>query len=111
MARHVVTIGGAVALALAALGVPAFSQSGATVKLFQFQPSPIEVKAGTRVTWTNEDRIEHTVTSGTPGTPDGNFDVKLPGKGATATVELKKAGVYPYFCSRHQSMRGEVRVN
>ena len=27
-----------------------------------------------------------------------------------ASVELREPGVYPYFCNRHQSMRGEIRV-
>ncbi|MFI5377019.1 MAG: hypothetical protein ACHQ8D_20470 [Candidatus Rokuibacteriota bacterium] len=25
-------------------------------------------------------------------------------------MRLEQPGVYPYFCSRHQSMRGEIRV-
>ena len=28
----------------------------------------------------------------------------------TATVHFKEPGVYPYFCERHPSMRGEIRV-
>ena len=31
-------------------------------------------------------------------------------KGAVATFELSQPGVYPYFCERHRSMRGEIRV-
>jgi len=36
--------------------------------------------------------------------------VRLEGKGAAAAVELGAPGVYEYFCRRHQSMRGEIRV-
>lgn len=114
-------------LALAALvvltGVPGFasgSQSGAgettgkdaavSIQIFQFKPTTIEVKAGTRVTWTNGDDIEHTVTSGAPEKKDGRFDSKLNGKEATASITFTKPGTYPYFCDRHQSMRGEIRV-
>jgi plastocyanin len=100
----------AVLVGITLLALPVFSQSGVTVQLFQFRPSPLEAKAGAKVTFTNEDQIEHTVTSGTPGSPDGRFDLRLNGKGATGTVALQKAGVYPFFCSRHQSMRGEIRV-
>ncbi|HME93483.1 MAG TPA: plastocyanin/azurin family copper-binding protein [Methylomirabilota bacterium] len=107
---------GRTALALvagvAALGAaaPGPSQSGVTVRLFQFTPGQIEVPAGTRVTWTNQDDIAHTVTSGTPERREDRFDAALAGKGATASVELREPGVYPYFCNRHQSMRGEIRV-
>jgi plastocyanin len=85
--------------------------SDVTVQLFQFRPGVREVKAGTRVIWTNQDDIEHTVTSGTPENRDGRFDVRLTAKGGSGGVEFGKAGVYPYFCDRHQSMRGEIRVN
>jgi plastocyanin len=50
------------------------------------------------------------VTSGVPETPDGKFDEALAGKGARATVKFDRPGMYPYYCSRHQAMRGEVRV-
>ena len=86
------------------------SQSGVTVRLFQFTPGQVEVPAGTTVTWTNQDDIAHTVTSGTPERREDRFDAALAGKGATASVELREPGVYPYFCNRHQSMRGEIRV-
>ena len=107
---------GRTALALlagvAALGAaaPGPSQSGVTVRLFHFTPGQIEVPAGVRVTWTNQDDIAHTVTSGTPERREDRFDAALTGKGATASVELREPGVYPYFCNRHQSMRGEIRV-
>ncbi len=107
---------GRTALALvagvAALGAaaPGPSQPGVTVRLFHFTPGQIEVPAGTRVTWTNQDDIAHTVTSGTPERREDRFDAALAGKGATASVELREPGVYPYFCNRHQSMRGEIRV-
>jgi plastocyanin len=80
------------------------------VQLFQFRPGVREVTAGTRVTWTNRDDIEHTVTSGTPEQRDNRFDVLLAGKDAHDRVVFERPGVYPYFCARHPSMRGEIRV-
>jgi plastocyanin len=80
------------------------------VRLFLFKPAAVEVKAGSAVTWVNEDEIRHTVTSGVPDGRDGKFDEALAGKGTRATVKFDQPGVYPYFCSRHQAMRGEVRV-
>jgi plastocyanin len=103
--------GTAVALGLlVTLGAPAGTEQSVTIQTFQFKPTPIEVLAGSRVSFTNEDDITHTITSGSPESPDGKFRHRLEGKGAAATVDLTKPGVYPYFCERHRSMRGEIRV-
>jgi plastocyanin len=96
---------------LAGFGIAAAAPSQVGVQLFQFRPGRLEVEAGTRVTWTNQDDIMHTVTSGTPERRDRRFDQRLEGRGAAMTVEFTKPGVYPYFCERHPSMRGEIRVN
>jgi plastocyanin len=81
-----------------------------TIQTFQFRPTPLEVRTGTLVTWTNQDDILHTVTSGTPESRDHRFEAPLDGKGASSTMTFTQAGIYPYFCDRHQSMRGEIRV-
>ena len=104
MGRHRL---GRIALMLAAgaliLGVapPGRAQQGIGVQLFQFRPGELQVRSGTRLTWTNHDDIAHTVTSGAPGAPDGRFDLPLPGKGTTGAVTIAEPGVYPYFCRRH----------
>jgi plastocyanin len=82
-----------------------------SIRLFQFRPAQIEITAGTKVTWTNEDDIVHTVTSGTPDIQVGSFSRRLDGKGAAASVEFSRPGIHPYFCERHRAMRGEIRVN
>ncbi len=113
MGTHLI---GRTALALVAsaavLGAagPAGSKSGVTVELFQFKPGQLEVKAGTRVAWINQDDIAHTVTSGTPEQRDGRFELPLDGRGATGAVKLDTPGTYLYFCNRHHSMRGGIRV-
>jgi plastocyanin len=93
------------------MGTSPQSGTSVTIQTFQFKPPSLEVKAGTRVIWTNQDDIVHTVTSGTPESRDGRFDSRLDGKGATFSLALTQPGTYTYFCNRHQSMRGEVRVN
>jgi plastocyanin len=95
---------------LVSLGAAADAPQAITVQLFQFRPGQVEVPKGSRITWTNQDDITHTVTSGTPEKRDGRFSAQLVGKGATASVEVKESGAYPYFCERHTSMRGEIRV-
>ena len=86
------------------------SPQDVAIQTFQFDPARIEVTAGTAVAFINRDDIAHTVTSGSPEGRDGRFDRELAGKDAVATVRLDSPGVYPYFCDRHRSMRGEIRV-
>ena len=82
-----------------------------TVKLFQFMPAELVVKAGTRVTWTNQDQILHTATAGaTPGTADGKFDGPMDGVGQSFGFIFDQPGTYPYFCRRHTSMTGTIVV-
>jgi plastocyanin len=85
-------------------------EAAVAIKTFQFQPGRLEVKTGTKITWTNQDEVLHTVTSGTPETRDGRFGSPLDGKGATTSVTFTEPGTYSYFCERHQSMQGEIRV-
>ena len=93
-------------------GVAASAASGPSISIqtFQFRPTPLEVQAGTRVTWINQDDITHTITSGTPGKQDGRFDSRLEGKGAAFSYTFDQPGTYSYYCNRHQSMRGEIHV-
>jgi manganese oxidase len=87
------------------------SATGVTVKQFQFMPAELVVKASTTVTWTNQDQILHTATSGvTPGSADGKFDGPMDGPGKSFSFTFDKPGTYPYFCSRHNSMVGKVIV-
>ena len=88
---------------------PAASDTVA-VKLFQFKPAVLEIKVGTTVTWTNGDAIEHTVTAGIPDSSAGDFNGTLSTRGAAWSRKFERPGTYPYYCSRHSSMRGEIRV-
>lgn len=89
---------------------PAGAEVQATIKLFMFNPEPLEVKAGTTVVWTNQDNIEHSVTSGTAPTPDGSFDSELFTQGKTYEFTFAEPGAFTYFCKRHPSMVGTVTV-
>jgi plastocyanin len=109
--RHTLSAGCAIVLILAGMGIAAATPAQVGIHIFQFRPGQLEVRPGTRVTWTNQDEITHTITSGTPEQRDGRFNQRLEGGGAAATVEFTNPGVYPYFCERHPSMRGEIRVN
>ena len=71
---------------------------------FAFQPAEIRVKAGDRVTWTNQDPTTHDATG------DGWSTGPLPA-GATATVTFTTPGVYTYRCTIHPSMTGTIYVD
>jgi plastocyanin len=83
------------------------SGSNVTIKLFQYQPGRIQVKAGTTVTWVNEDEILHTVTT---EKRERGFDAPLDGKGKSFTFKFSQPGIYTYYCERHEHMRGEIEV-
>jgi len=84
--------------------------SNVTIKIFQYQPGRIQVKAGTTVTWMNEDEIFHTVTGGEPDKKGGGFDAPLDGKGKSFSFTFSQPGTYAYYCDRHEHMRGEIEV-
>lgn len=103
------------------LGVASVSPTDQTtavsIKDFSFTPAQLTVKVGTAVTWTNDDRASHTVTS-TDG-PDtdakvtNTFDSGDMAQGDTFSFTFEKAGVYYYECTIHAtmaSMHAEVVV-
>ena len=70
---------------------------------FAFGPSPLRVKAGATVTFTNRDDFEHTVTA-----KDRSFDSGHLAHAATFERTFDAPGTYPYFCGIHNSMTGTV---
>jgi nitrite reductase (NO-forming) len=80
-----------------------------------FSPNLLRIKAGTTVTWTNDDNNLHTVTSGTPNTANAGeaFDSGLtalimPAK--TYSHKFTNAGEFSYFCRVHPTMIGKIVV-
>ena len=72
---------------------------------FTFSPATITVKAGTTVTWTNDDDIPHTVVE-----TSGAFRSKVLDSGEHFSFTFVKAGEFHYFCSIHPHMTGIVIV-
>jgi plastocyanin len=71
---------------------------------FTFAPRTLTVKAGTTVTWINEDDIPHTVVS------TGHFRSKPLDTGDRFTFTFTTAGSYQYFCSLHPHMQASITV-
>jgi plastocyanin len=72
---------------------------------FTFSPATITVKAGTTVTWTNDDDIPHTVVA-----TNGAFRSKVLDTGEHFSFTFAKVGEFHYFCSIHPHMTGIVIV-
>jgi LysM repeat protein len=62
-----------------------------------FLPQQLTVTRGTTVIWKNTDSVNHTVTSGTPGAPDGKFRSPQLAPNQTFSWTFNDAGTYPYF--------------
>jgi plastocyanin len=86
-------------------------QGAATKTTDAFDPSPVKVKVGGTVTWTNNDSMPHTATSGKGGKPDGTFDSSTLAPGKSFSFKFAKAGEYPYYCMIHPTMVGTVSVS
>jgi plastocyanin len=73
---------------------------------FAFSPANIVVAPGTTVTWTNEDRAGHTVTS------DGGdeLDSELLRGGDSYRHTFETRGAFAYHCRPHPYMKGLVTV-
>src|SRR5262245_50677187 len=63
------------------LGTESPEAANVTIKLFQYQPGRIQVKAGTTVTWINEDDIFDEVTEVAWGGTGAGFDGHWDGEG------------------------------
>jgi plastocyanin len=86
---------------------PAKTATAIQISNFLYKPDPITVKAGAKVSITNEDDTAHTVTDkGTART----FDSGTIKGNATGTVTFSKPGTYAYFCEFHPTMAGKVTV-
>ena len=76
-----------------------------TIENFNFTPATVTVAAGTTITWTNNDDVEHTVTAS-----DNSFSSKALETGDTFSYTFAQPGTYSYFCAIHPFMTGRVTV-
>src|SRR5271156_1982786 len=83
------------------------SAANAAVKIdnFVFGPQTLTVPVGTTVTWTNSDDIPHTSVS-----TEGVFKSKVLDTDEKFSYTFTKAGTYPYYCTIHPKMTGQVVV-
>lgn len=72
---------------------------------FTYEPDPVVVQVGGKVTWQNEDTAPHTATA-----DDGSFDTGIIEKGKLGSATFKEPGTFTYFCEVHPTMHGTVEV-
>jgi plastocyanin len=78
-----------------------------TIDNFKFAPAQLVIDAGTRVIWTNQDDMPHTVVEA--ASPPTIQSPALDTGDSYAHV-FAKAGTFHYFCSVHPYMQGTVVV-
>jgi plastocyanin len=102
-----VSTGVACLLAAAVLLSGTARAQDATAKIdnFTFVPARLTVKAGTTVTWRNEDDIPHTVTSAAR-----LFRSKALDTDDSFSFTFTEPGTYEYFCSLHPRMMATIVV-
>lgn len=105
MTRH----GAAVVAALFCLGLPltARSDSPARVEIkdFAFGPVRITVERGGTVTWTNADKVGHSVVVAA-----GSVRSAVLNTGQTFSTRFETAGTFGYICGVHAYMTGQIEV-
>jgi plastocyanin len=72
---------------------------------FAYEPDPVVVQVGGKVSWQNQDTAPHTATA-----DDGSFDTGTIDKGKLGSATFKEAGTFTYFCEIHPTMHGSVEV-
>jgi plastocyanin len=76
-----------------------------TILNFAYHPKTVTVKVGGKVTWTNRDSTNHTVTA-----DSGAFDLGNLNTGQSKSMTFTKPGTYKYHCNYHPFMHGTVVV-
>lgn len=102
-----------VAAALSACGASAGTHASSqpagaaiAIKSYKFSPVTLTVKAGSRVTWTNGDADNHTVTTDNgAGIESGTL-----AHGKSFTMIFAHTGHFPYHCAFHAFMHGNITV-
>jgi plastocyanin len=72
---------------------------------FAYDPDPVVVQVGGKVTWINQDSAPHTATA-----DDGSFDTGDLEQGKLKSETFKQPGTFTYFCEVHPYMHGSVEV-
>lgn len=84
---------------------PAPAEVQISIDNFSFTPQNATLSVGSKVTWKNRDDIPHTVVSN-----DKVFKSRVLDTDESFSYVFDKPGTYPYFCSVHPKMTGQIVV-
>lgn len=97
----------ALMLTLSATTTQAHADGSVSISGFAFSPAVIEVPAGSRVTWTNQDKASHSIVGDTDSAVFSSDTMK---QGDRFGHTFSLAGTYKYRCGFHKYMTGAVVV-
>ena len=101
MRRDPIIFGFITALVIGLVALPALAATaGVDIQGGSYHPASLTVESNTTVTWTNHDRIGHTVTS-----TDRLFDSGPIEHNETFNYTFTDTGTYPYGCTLNASTR------
>ena len=83
--------------------VPVAKSVIVVIRDFKYHPAMLTVRAGTRVTWRNDDTSPHTATA-------KGLSTRTLSQGQSRTLTLRRPGRYAYVCVFHPFMHGTVVV-
>lgn len=82
------------------------AQVAVSIANFAYDPTPLTVNVGDTVTWTNNDGVQHTVTS-----TDGSIQSGTLQPGQSFSYTFTAPGTFDYHCEFHANMSGQVVVS
>jgi plastocyanin len=100
-----VLVASVIVLIAGGLGALAAAKLEIMVDNFTFAPTPLQVKAGTTVTWVNHDDIPHSIVLNSLNERSHPLDTN-----DSFAYKFDKAGTYNYICGLHPFMHGQVVV-
>ncbi|WP_158606926.1 plastocyanin/azurin family copper-binding protein [Paenibacillus ginsengarvi] len=78
---------------------------------FEFTQPEITIEAGSSITFTNKDNMQHNVVSDSLVDGKPLFQTPLFGQGESYTLTFDKPGEYTYYCAPHKAfMKGKIIV-
>jgi plastocyanin len=76
-----------------------------TLRNIAIQPATVTIAVGGTVTWVNQDPMTHNLADDA-----GNWGSGPMASGKSYSHQFSKAGTFPYHCTIHPSMTGEIVV-
>ena len=71
---------------------------------FEYGPDPVQVEAGGKVIWSNQDSAPHTATA-----DDGSFDTGTIEEGKLKSESFKEPGTFTYHCKSTRKCTGRSK--